>query len=120
MTGIIAKKLFYDRGGRGAKRIGETEICIPDNGKAKTDYGRRKAKNDFRRRSAIEPIIGHLKQDYRMLRNYLKGVQGDAINSIMAAAAFNFKRRINIILFLCLFLLSIIIPKNDNNFRKFA
>jgi len=120
MTGIIPKKLFYDRGGRGAKRVGETEICIPDNGKAKTDYGRRKAKYDFRRRSAIEPIIGHLKQDYRMLRNYLKGIQGDAINSIMAAAAFNFKRRINIILFLYLFIFGIIITKNDKNYRKFA
>lgn len=114
MTGIIAKKLFYDRGGRGVRKVGATEICIPDNGRPKTDYGRRKAKKDFRRRTAIEPIIGHLKHDYRMFRNYLKGTLGDSINSIMAAAAFNFKRRINIILSLCLLFISVFLPKNNH------
>ena len=39
----------------------------------------------FRRRAAVEPVIGHLKSDYRLLRNYLKGVEGDMINTIMAA-----------------------------------
>lgn len=46
-------------------------------------------------RAAIEPIIGHVKHDHRMLRNYLKGQQGDQINSPMAAAAFNFKKKLN-------------------------
>ena len=48
------------------------------------------------RRAAIEPVIGHLKQDYRLCRNYLKGVLGDNMNVILAAAAMNFKRRINL------------------------
>jgi IS5 family transposase len=50
----------------------------------------------YKRRSAIEPVIGHLKQDYRMRRNFLKGSCGDAINVMMAAAAMNFKRIMNI------------------------
>ncbi|MEJ7677991.1 MAG: hypothetical protein WKG06_09040 [Segetibacter sp.] len=41
-------------------------------------------------------MIGHLKQDYRLCRNYLKGIIGDNINVILAAAAMNFKRRINL------------------------
>jgi IS5 family transposase len=44
---------------------------------------------DFGRRSAIEPVISHLKHDFRLARNYLKGTIGDAINLLMAAAAFN-------------------------------
>ena len=48
------------------------------------------------KRAAIEPIIGHLKQDYRLCRNYLKGILGDNMNIILAAAAMNFKRRINL------------------------
>ena len=96
-TGIKAKKLFYDRGGRGHKEINGTQIIIPDNAKKKrTDYQRRKSIKDFRRRTAIEPIIGHLKQDYRMFKNYLKGTTGDAINAIMAASAFNFKRKMRL------------------------
>ncbi len=37
-------------------------------------------------------MIGHLKHDHRMARNYLKGAIGDAINLYMAAAAFNFRK----------------------------
>jgi len=43
----------------------------------------------FRRRASIEPIIGHLKQDHRVLSNYLKGIEGDMINTILAGSAFN-------------------------------
>jgi hypothetical protein len=43
----------------------------------------------FRRRAAIEPRIGHLKSDFRLDRNFLKGQVGDAINLLLAAAASN-------------------------------
>ena len=46
-------------------------------------------KQMFRRRASIEPIIGHLKQDHRLLRNYLKDVEGDMINTLLAGATFN-------------------------------
>jgi IS5 family transposase len=44
----------------------------------------------MRRRAAVEPVIGHLKDDHRMRRNYLKGRDGDRINAVLAAAGFNF------------------------------
>lgn len=44
----------------------------------------------MRRRSAVEPVIGHIKNEHRMGRNYLAHTQGDAINAILAAAGYNF------------------------------
>lgn len=44
----------------------------------------------MRRRSAVEPVIGHIKNEHRMGRNHLAGQQGDAINAILAAAGYNF------------------------------
>lgn len=48
-------------------------------------------KREMRRRAAIEPVIGHLKNEHRMGRNYLAHQQGDAINAILAAAGYNFR-----------------------------
>ena len=48
------------------------------------------------RRAAIEPVISHLKFDYRLMRNFLKGSAGDSINLLLSAAAFNFKRVMNL------------------------
>jgi hypothetical protein len=55
-----------------------------------------KKRKGHSRRAAIEPVIGHLKSDYRLARNYLKGIMGDEINILMAAAAMNFKRVMNL------------------------
>jgi IS5 family transposase len=44
----------------------------------------------MRRRAAVEPVIGHLKDDHRMGRNHLKGREGDRINTLLAAAGYNF------------------------------
>jgi hypothetical protein len=52
---------------------------------------RKSYRNPFRRRTAIEPRISHLKQDSRMGRNFLKGVTGDTFNLLMAATAWNFR-----------------------------
>lgn len=49
----------------------------------------------FRRRASIEPVISHMKNQYRMIVNYLIGSLGDAINILMSAAAFNFKSWMN-------------------------
>jgi transposase, IS5 family len=51
-------------------------------------------KREMRRRSAIEPVIGHLKNEHRMDRNYLAGRHGDASNAILAAVGYNFRRLI--------------------------
>lgn len=82
-----------DRGYKGSSRIGETEIHIPKPPKkAISEYEKKKARLRFRRRAAIEPVIGHLKTDNRLSRNFLKGVIGDQINVMLAAAAFNLRK----------------------------
>ena len=60
-----------------------------------SEQDKRKARKDFGRRSAIEPVIGHMKNDFRLARNYLKGTTGDALNLLLAAAAFNCKKWLN-------------------------
>jgi IS5 family transposase len=67
-------------------------IYVPKPDKKITKEKRKK----HSRRAAIEPIIGHLKQHFRLCRNYLKGILGDNMNVILAAAAMNFKRRMNL------------------------
>ena len=49
-------------------------------------------KRELRRRSAVEPVIGHAKSEHRMGRNYLAGAHGDAANAVLAAAGYNFRR----------------------------
>jgi len=93
LRGQCSEVAICDRGYRGKSKVGETRILIPKpSGKKATAYQRQKARKRFRRRAGIEPIIGHLKSDYRMMRNYLKGSVGDSINLMLAAAAFNFKK----------------------------
>ena len=97
LTGIILKNNFVDPGYRGVKEVLGTKIIIPDApGKDRTAYEKQKLRNGFRRRAAIEPKIGHLKQDHRLSRNYYKGIKGDNNNVMLAAAAMNFKRMMNI------------------------
>jgi IS5 family transposase len=97
LTGIILKNNFVDRGYRGVKEVLGTKIIIPDSpGKQRTPYQKQKLRNGFKRRAAIEPKIGHLKQDHRLSRNFYKGIKGDNRNVMLAAAAMNFKRMMNI------------------------
>ena len=44
----------------------------------------------MKRRAAVEPVIGHVKAEHRMSRNYLKGRDGDRSNAVLAAAGYNF------------------------------
>src|ERR1700694_1617545 len=48
-------------------------------------------KRAFRLRSAVEPVIGHLKNEHRIGRNHLAGSRGDAANAVLAAAGYNFR-----------------------------
>ena len=96
LTGIILKQNFVDRGYRGVKEVLGTTIVLPDKpGKERTPYQKQKLRNGFKRRAAIEPKIGHLKQDHRLGRNFYKGIKGDNINIMLAAAGMNFKRMLN-------------------------
>lgn len=93
LTGRKIKVLAGDRGYRGKKEINGTRIINPDAPK-KSDsrYKRSKKHKLFYKRAGIEPTIGHLKSDYRLVSNFYKGVLGDTVNVLLAAAAYNFKR----------------------------
>jgi IS5 family transposase len=93
------KEAICDRGYRGKKEVDGTMISIPGKPlKRDTKYQKEQKRKKFRRRAAIEPIIGHLKSDHRLSRNYLKGFIGDEINLLLAAAAFNLKKWMNLFL----------------------
>ena len=83
------KFAVVDRGYRGRKKILNTEIIIPKSLAKHKKYQRQKMRRLFRARAGIEPVIGHIKHDHRMLINYLSGTQGDAINTLLAATGFN-------------------------------
>ena len=89
-----------DRGYRGKSKVNDTRIVMPKPGrknasKETIDLARKR----FRRRAGIEPVIGHLKSDHRLKRNFLKGFEGDQINLLMAAAAFNFRKWMREVIF---------------------
>ena len=98
MTGRKVDKLAGDRG---IKQIGQTKILIPDTPKAKDSYYQKRKKHKlFCKRAGIEPTIGHLKEGHRLSRNFYKGVKGEVINILLAAAAYNFKRAMRVLLYL--------------------
>jgi len=89
-TGGTIRRLVVDKGYRGHNAPANYKFRIYISGQKRglTDA----IKRDLRRRSAVEPVIGHLKDDHRMGRNYLAGETGDATNAILAAAGYNFRR----------------------------
>ena len=97
LTGKAPNTATVDRGYKGRSKIGETLIQIPKpfNTRTTSAYQQQKLKKSFKRRAAIEPTISHLKTDHRLSRNFYKGIVGDNINVMLAAAAFNFKRMMN-------------------------
>lgn len=89
-----------DRGYRGKSKVNETRIVTPGPARKNAAQETMKlAQKRFRRRAGIEPVIGHLKSDHRLKRNFLKGFDGDQINLIMSAAAFNFRKWMRAIIF---------------------
>ena len=88
------KEIVYDRGGKGQKQINDTLISTPDYRPLKrdTEYQKRTKRKKFRRRAAIEPVIGHLKTDFRLNQNYLWGEKSPQINAFLAATGWNLKK----------------------------
>ena len=87
-TGVAVKEAYVDNGykGHGCK---DTAVYVQGQ-KRKTLTAAIKRK--LKRRSAVEPTIGHLKEDNRMGRNYLKGTEGDKLNAIFAAAGYHIRK----------------------------
>ncbi|MGE3993227.1 MAG: IS5/IS1182 family transposase, partial [Pseudorhodoplanes sp.] len=68
----------------------------------------------------VEPVIGHLKADHRMGRNYLAHATGDAINVVLAAAGYNFRRLLAWLALLWALFLSVLDDANASNRRLIA
>ena len=88
--GASLSRIVADRGYRGhnAPPDHKMKVYISGQKRGVTDA----IKRDLRRRSAVEPVIGHAKAEHRMGRNFLKGAEGDAANAVLAAAGYNFRR----------------------------
>ena len=88
LTREEVKRIVVDKGYRGkANHPGGKETLV--SGRKMKDKGMREF---LRRRQSIEPVIGHMKQEHRLGRNYLGGIEGDKINPILAASAFNVQK----------------------------
>jgi IS5 family transposase len=67
-------------------------------------------KREMKRRSAVEPVIGHLKEEHRLDRNYLAHRHGDLNNAVLAAAGYNFRRLIKWLRMLLCLILATLFP----------
>jgi transposase, IS5 family len=90
VTGAVLSRILADAGYKGHNAPKEHKFKVYTQGQKR---GVTEAiKRQFKRRAAIEPVIGHCKQDNRMGCNFLAHRQGDAINAVLAAAGYNFRR----------------------------
>ena len=90
MVGWEADNAYVDKGYKGnPKHLGNTAVHLANRRKKSMKPSEWRW---FKRRSAIEPVIGHMKNDNRMDRNYLKGTDGDTMNAILAACGFNLRK----------------------------
>jgi transposase, IS5 family len=96
LTGDYPKSAYCDRGYKGSSgSIFSTNVYLQGSKVIVND----KIKQRLKSRSAIEPVIGHMKSDHRMDRNFHLGFQGDQINALMAGCAFNMKKILRAVLF---------------------
>jgi len=86
LTGVETQRIHVDKGYRGHNHPHKFRVWISGQVRRVTATIRR----EMKRRAAVEPVIGHIKAEHRMERNYLKGRDGDRSNAVLAAAGFNF------------------------------
>jgi IS5 family transposase len=86
-TGIEPKRIYVDKGYRGHDYPHKFRVYKSGQKRGITAT----IKKELKRRSVVEPLIGHLKSDGRLGRNYLQGMLGDKMNAIMVSAGYNFK-----------------------------
>ena len=88
LTGCEIERAYVDKGYRGHDAPHPRRVFI--SGQKRGVFGA--IKRELRRRSAIEPLIGHMKAEGHLGRCYLKGRAGDAANVILNAVGYNFRR----------------------------
>ena len=86
LTGVETRRIHVDKGYRGHNHQEKFRVWISGQVRRVSASIRR----EMRRRAAVEPVIGHIKAEHRMGRNYLKGRDGDRANAVLAAAGYNF------------------------------
>ena len=91
MSGGAVARAYADKGYKGHDYDGPARIMLSGRRRGLTPQ----MKRELRRRSAIEPMIGHAKADGRLGRNYLLGHDGDTINALLAAAGHNLRLILN-------------------------
>lgn len=93
--------VFVDRGYRGHNYKGQCQVHVDKQRRGKIPKSLWKW---MKRRAAVEPSIGHLKQEHRMDRCRLKGIEGDQVNAILSAAGMNFGKLLKAVSLLPLYL----------------
>jgi IS5 family transposase len=91
MSGVAVARAYADRGYRGHDYEGQAKVMLSGRTRGLTPT----MKRELKRRTAIEPMIGHAKTDGRLGRNYLLGHDGDRINATLAAAGHNLRLILN-------------------------
>jgi IS5 family transposase len=89
-TGATLSRILADAGYKGHNAPASHKMRVYTQGQKRGVTA--VIKRLMRRRAAVEPVIGHMKQEHRMGRNYLAHAAGDAINAVLAAAGYNFRR----------------------------
>lgn len=93
ITGASVRRAFVDKGYRGCQHWpAHVEVFVS----GRKRLSKRNARL-LKRRQAIEPIIGHIKQEHRLGRNFLKGTLGDVLNAWLSAIGFNFRKLMRIL-----------------------
>ena len=87
LTGREVERVYVDKGYRGHNAPKPRSVFI--SGQKRGVHG--VIKRELRRRSAIEPVIGHMKNDGHLGRNFLKGYAGDQANAVLSAVGYNFR-----------------------------
>ena len=96
ITGQSPEDVVIDQGYKGHDYSGSAQVHIV---KKLSKSITKPIRNMLKRRAAIEPVIGHLKSDHRMDRNYLRGVEGDRNNAILAGIGFNLRKLLRWVIF---------------------
>lgn len=106
-TGMHPQRIYVDKGYRGHNYPSKLRVYKSGQKRGITAT----IKRELKRRNVVEPLIGHLKNEGRLGRNYLKGILGDRLNALLVAAGYNFKlilrwlRKIFVFIFIQIFFL---------------
>jgi len=106
-TGIAVERTYVDKGYRGHQHPKKQRVFISGQKRGITAT----IKKELKRRSVVEPLMGHLKNEGRLGRNYLYGVLGDQVNALLVSASYNFKLILKWLRFIFVWIFSCLINK---------